>query len=825
MNKSLALGATTVSAAVAISLLGAAPSRAQDAQDKDAGGLQEIVVTARYREENLQQTPIAITAVTADDIEQRGFTSAAEVALTVPNASFRPAQAAFGNTMTAFIRGIGQYDFQPEFEPGVGIYFDDVLHPVTMGSMVDLLDLERVEVLRGPQGTLFGRGSIGGAIRYVSRKPEGSDTGSISVTYGDFDRIDVRASYDFGITENFFARVTGVAKRRDGYQDVIDFACAFPDQAGTLPRRIFNRESGCKIGTQGGEDVTGARLSLRLLANDRLEFSLAGDFLNDDSEARADTLITVARDPATGNLPGAFQSWSDAMLATFGVPFDERFLTGDPFKSYATYSDPATGIAFVPKTAVRQKGVSAKADWEINDLVRMELILAYREFDSAFATDADQSPLGVQTVDGRQRFESKTAELRFSGRALDRVDWTAGYFHYNGDFVSAQQVSIGAFQPPGGTFLVNGLTHTEPENNSVFLHTVWTVTDKLNLTAGLRYSEDRKDEQFDNTIVQSTGLAKNSRVDWKAGADYRFTDWFMGYVSAATGYRPQAFNTRPFQVTQFVPVEGEEATSYELGFKADFLDRRLRMNLAGFFIDYNQRILPIGGTECLANNQGQYTNLVPPGTEGAVQDSLGQFCVDPNGPDAPPGATVSRTFYDNIPAEVKGVELELAFRPVEALTLSGMFGYTDFEGDELDNPGLLGAGVTRVFTDQPAYVPERNWNVTVAYDFGVPNGGRLTPRLDYYGQSRICPTVRNNVNASVTNATLDQACADGFEILNARLEWGNSDGGWTAAVGVNNVTDEKYFLNKFDLTVFGQPTIEGQPGRPREWYVTFTRNF
>jgi iron complex outermembrane recepter protein len=210
MKNSIALGATTVSAAVAISLLAAPPAYAQ-AADAQETGLEEVVVTARYREESLQQTPIAITAITSAEIASRDFTASYELGYTVPNATLRPAQAAFGNTMSAFIRGIGQYDFLPEFEPGVGVYFDDVLHPVTMGSMVDLLDIERVEVLRGPQGTLFGRGSIGGAIRYVSKRPEGSDTGSISVTYGDFDRVDVRASYDFGITDNLFARITGVS--------------------------------------------------------------------------------------------------------------------------------------------------------------------------------------------------------------------------------------------------------------------------------------------------------------------------------------------------------------------------------------------------------------------------------------------------------------------------------------------------------------------------------------------------------------------------------------------------------------------------------------
>ena len=177
-----------------------------------------------------------------------------------------------------------------------------------------------------------------------------------------------------------------------------------------------------------------------------------------------------------------------------------------------------------------------------------------------------------------------------------------------------------------------------------------------------------------------------SHFDWKAGIDYKFTEGFMAYASAATSYRPQAFNPRPFQVTQFVGVDGEEATSYELGFKADLLDNRLRINLAAFHVDYNQRILPIGGTECLADNQGNYLYHRPPRTlRVPSQDSLGQWCTDPNGP-PPPGATTSRTFYNNIPAVIDGAEFEFTWVPVDGLTISGQYGYTDFQGDEFDDP-------------------------------------------------------------------------------------------------------------------------------------------
>src|SRR5205814_8490653 len=136
-----------------------------------------------------------------------------------------------GNTMTAFIRGVGQYDFDFAFEPGVGVYVDDVYQPLSLGTQMDLMDMDGVEVLRGPQGTLFGRGSIGGVVRLISKKAEGTDTGYIALTPGSYKRIDLRAGYDFKLNDNLSARVTGVSTHSDASQNVADFACAHP----TLP--------------------------------------------------------------------------------------------------------------------------------------------------------------------------------------------------------------------------------------------------------------------------------------------------------------------------------------------------------------------------------------------------------------------------------------------------------------------------------------------------------------------------------------------------------------------------------------------------------------
>jgi iron complex outermembrane receptor protein len=272
------------------------------------------------------------------------------------------------------------------------------------------------------------------------------------------------------------------------------------------------------------------------------------------------------------------------------------------------------------------------------------------------------------------------------------------------------------------------------------------------------------------------------------------------YSSVATGYRPKAFNPRPFLPSQFVEVDGEENISYELGFKGDMFDNRLRLNVAGFYIDYKQRILPVGGTEC---DPGTIT----PG--GPITDSLGQTCT----------SVTSRTFYQNIPADIYGAEVEAQFRPVDNMMISGSFGWTKFQGDEEDDPSLI--GLPDLLSDNPTYVPETNWSIAASYDFHLNNGATLTPRVDVYGQSRICPSTET----SLTIATVEQRCTASYELVNVRLEYATTNRDWVVAFGVNNVTDEEYFLNKFDLSAFGQPTIEGQPGRPIEWFAQVRRNF
>jgi iron complex outermembrane recepter protein len=785
--------AAAVGALLAMAGSGAPTAFAQ--QSVESGTLDEIIVTARFREERLQETPIAITAMTAADIEVRDFSNAAQIGYTVPNTYFQKAQAAFGNSLVAFIRGVGQNDFNFAFEPGVAMYVDDVYHATLMGSFFDLLDLQRVEVLRGPQGTLFGRNSIGGAMRLVSTPPRGDGSGSVQASVGDFNRLDVRASYDFAFSDNVFARVSAASKRRDGHVDLVDFACERPEEAGTLPSLVANRGSGCTIGTLGGEDSTGGRVALRYLPSERVQLSFTLDYQDDQSESQADIITAVADAPA-------FAAWNEMIFDTFGVYYDERFLTGSNYKSYATFRDPITGLVNRPVSTLTSKGASAKLDWDVSDNVSAKLVYATRGYDSQFATDHDGSPIAGQEVNGWIDFEQDTWELQLSGYALnERLDWTVGLFFYDSDVIAAQTVQLPAFSPAPSGILVNGYNVQENQNQSIYSQFVYGLSDRTNLTFGLRHSEDDKKVLFDNTIVVTELDNSDDSTDYRVGIDWSFGQNKLLYASYATGYRPLAYNPRPFQPAQLVPVSGEELGAYELGVKGDFADGRLRFNTAAFYSDYKRRIVPRGGIECLKEPDG---TIIP----GDAFDN-----PEPGGPATCAGLT-SLTRYVNVPGTISGLEFELDYRPTDALTITAGAGYTDW-----DSPDVASGS-------RPAFVPEWNANVSLQYDFFLAGGARLSPRVDTYFQTEICSGLMDVSGGAQTEFAVNPVtCTSSYELVNLRLGYRPASDDWSLAAGVTNLTDKQYLLNIFDLTGFGQPFRQAQPGRPREWYMSFSKSF
>ncbi|HEV7714077.1 MAG TPA: TonB-dependent receptor plug domain-containing protein, partial [Steroidobacteraceae bacterium] len=292
--------------------LASVPVLAQEPAAAESGGLEEVVVTAQFRSQPLQDTPLAITAVTADMIESRSQNNLAALADQAPNVNLRETGGAFGPGMSANIRGVGQADFNPALEPGVGVYIDDVYYASLTGANFDLVDVDRVEILRGPQGTLAGRNSIGGAIKIFSSLPKGDDSGSLKVTYGTRHLIDVRASADFAIVpDRLFLRASGVSRSQDGYVNRYDYGCTHPGSG--IPNN--GQQGDCLLGTEGGKDYTGGRVALRFLASDKVEINLTGDMIQDRSEVAAVVLQEV--NPTAGGALGSAQ---------YGVPYDQRFL-------------------------------------------------------------------------------------------------------------------------------------------------------------------------------------------------------------------------------------------------------------------------------------------------------------------------------------------------------------------------------------------------------------------------------------------------------------------------------------------------------------------
>src|SRR5690606_30452790 len=311
-----------------------------------------------------------------------------------------------------------QTDFNYALEPGVGIYIDDVYYPTLTGSLVDLLDLDRVEVLRGPQGTLAGKNSIGGAIKLYSRAPSEESEASIQATYGSYDRLDVRGSGNFAVgPDKLFARVAGVSRHRDGFVDRLDYGCVHPDS--NVPGFSVSRLSNCKVGTEGGQAYTAGRVTLQWLPSDRVEVNFAGDLTNEDSEAIPSVLIRVNEEltlplpgggPTSGpwvdpnDPPPGFPNTQYPVLGSNGtyiigrdgspVYLTNAFVThgefrGEPivdgkYVNYSTYMDPhsftpntqqrCSPSAISPQTTLDHWGIPATVDWAISDNLSLKWI-------------------------------------------------------------------------------------------------------------------------------------------------------------------------------------------------------------------------------------------------------------------------------------------------------------------------------------------------------------------------------------------------------------------------------------------------------------------
>ena len=809
----LSLGAAVV-AAMAMSQAQAQnpPQTAQSTAASDQ--LQEIVVTAQFRSENLQQTPIAITAVNAAMLEQRNQTDISQVAAQAPNVTLQPNGAAFGASMVAFIRGVGQTDFDLALEPGVGIYVDDVYYATLTGSLLDLLDLDRVEILRGPQGTLAGKNSIGGAIKLFTQKPTG-EGGFLEAAYGSLHRVDARGAGDFTLVpDKLFVRVSFASKHHDGYVTRVDYGCTRPGS--NVPQMQLG--DGCVLGHDGDQAFDAARIMLRWLATDSLEVNLAADATNDKSGVQANTVIKY-NSVCPGN-PGAppGQCWGDFTYITgkngapitYGANSRSPFIPygpystdpnhpNDPYLSYATYfsnaaslifgPDPFAPVSVPPINHYNDYGFSANIKWTLAENMTLTSIAAYRYYDNQFAEQTDASPVGVQILLQRQTHSQLSEELRLNGSFGKVLDYTLGGFFMNQFGGLNARVGL----PWIGFDFVHGPDSVYAPTRAGFLNAEWHATEALTVDAGVRYSSEKKTYTYyrhnsDGTDIPPTGynsLVYNlngksatfsgTRTDYRLALDYQLTDNIMAYVQTSTGYKGGGVNPRPFYPPQTLSFEPETLTAYEFGLKTNLFERRMRLNLAAFYNNYKN-----------------------------IQLTLG-VCPLPGAPPAPCALPANVGS-----AHVYGFEAETEIHPVGGLEIDASASYLHFNYTSISDPST---GVTPDMVTP--YTPKTKVSAGAQYEFRMGDLGTLTPRIDVSHQA-------SEFTNPINDATWNQI--DAYTVLNGRLTWTDKSGNWQTALSVTNLTNKLYYLTLFDLhTSTGY--VNGQPAMPREWLLSVKRSF
>jgi iron complex outermembrane receptor protein len=756
----------------------------------------------------------------------------------------RPPVSNYGPTQTIGLRGIIQTDFSYAFEPAVGVYIDDVYHGTLTGSSMDLLDLDRVEVLRGPQGTLFGKNSLGGAIRMVSKKPQGDDTGNVEVTYGQYDRVEVRAVGDFALVpDRLFVRAVGSSRQVDGYGKRLDFTCEMkrrgtPQLAGigdgigadgaagagldgnpdtvavgskadndfSFPQAVDAQEGkGCELGKLGGRSSNAARLMFRFVASDDLEFNLAGDYSKESDDPPVETLLRQ-RGGAIDN----FYS-NNYVYKKYGIQYttDARFVTGDPFTNYAGYNDVVNGKSYDTDQDIDSWGTSASVDYKLTDKINLTGLLAYRSYEANWMNDSDLTPFGLIQTNVLQQYLQRQAEVRLSGLMLnDKLDWTAGLFFFNSKSRAYNTNNFEGFVALG--VLPNFVADDRytSENKSAFVHVNYAFTDKLSASAGLRYTDEDKTNSFNHIgqfVVDEPLKFGDSRIDYNAVLDYKFTDDVFAYASVASGFRSPGVTPRISTLGQLQPITGEEVVNYEMGLKVDLFSHRLRVNPTLFYMDYDPRLFQTLATQC---NKADDPN---PGTPYFL---AGGTC--PAGTPLAGTTGLSPWFvYVSVPAKVKGAELELTAEPIDRLQLNYSFGY-NFTKVDVDNPTTLGYTDTSVFV-QPKV------NMSAGIQYGIPLfGGRLTPRIDAFYQSH-----RTNGPINLPQKDPDWVIG-GYTLLNGRVAYDNEKGDWQLALTVTNLTNKFYWNQLGALTTTTGALTDaraGDPGAPRMWSVSVKKSF
>ena len=738
-----------------------------------ANALEEIIVTAQRREEGLQDTPVAVTAFTSEALNDKGIENIAQMADFTPNLTFDTTSPISGLSSGAvvFIRGVGNTDFSLTTDPGVGTYVDGVYISRSVGGVLDVLDVERIEVLRGPQGTLFGRNTIGGALNITSRKPADELQGQLEITAGNFSHQDIRASIDIPFADTLRSTFALSSRRRDGY--------------------VYRVLEGDEL---GDEKRLSFRGSVVFEPSGALDFQLSYDQTNIDEASAASTLAGFTA--GAGTVGYALANFSGANAIPTGLEDLAQYITeGEDDESFAT------GMS---GTKLDINGVSLTSNFHGKNF-DLKYIVAYRETKGEFFRDPDNSPHAItETVNPDYEHEQLSHELQIIGTAFaDKLTYVGGLYYL--EETGTDNVFVSVFLPTpdmtaGFPAVISNYADVDNSSKAIYFQVSGNLTDIISITGGIRHTEDKKGfvyTQYIGADNQGAGLpffpgAVNEngvnapgllplvgngsgsinetfrQTSYKFGVDAALTDSTLLYYGFSQGFKSGGFVLRYVEAVNNVRTfKPETIDAHEIGLKWQGFDDKVRLNTAIFFSDYSD-------------------------VQVTFFDALG-------GPITANAGTV----------EIKGLEIELTVLFADNLLLDMGYGYTDAEYKEINPISGLSLSIDR--SAKLVNTPKNSFNVGLEYTVTI-GANELAFRVDYLYTDDI-------FNDSQNSSFLFQ---EATETMNASIRYSINESTDIVIFG-KNLTDERY-IESGDSN-FGLGFHEANYNHPREYGFTVRHRF
>jgi len=697
--------------------------------EESFSGIEEILVTATKRTQSLQDVSVSMTALSGDKIDAFGFEDTRDIFSQIPNVS--SSEGSYSADIT--IRGNSTLNPTLVGEDNVALYFDEVYRPAAFYGGGVMMDLERAEVLRGPQGTLFGRNSTAGLVHFISRKPTEEQEGYLNFEYGSYGTNIVETAISGPISDQVRGRLALKYHQDDGFQD----------------------NQGPAGGKLGVTDRIMGRAHLDIDINDDMNLLLSLEASDADDIGKAFNYWGLydsgTYDPETGfyklcDAKRALASQCVGGGAAYGLP-EWNDPNPDVTKPY-TEHDPSAGDG---RYTLETETVIAKLTWQLNNDMELVSITALDSIDRYFNTDEDASAVGVfggaaqyddtYTVDGDQFSQ----EFHLSGGDEGR-NWLVGLFYLDDDRGSTS--SVAGYEWGEGN--PDTIANIDTKSYAVFGEINRSLSDTLSLVAGFRYTDEEKEVQITTQGLSGADRLTDENLSGKLGLEWRPRDEMMIYTNLSTGFRSGNFNSDLFfgDLSALTSVDSEEVTAFELGSKSTLMDGRLQLNAALFYQDVSDK----QGITYDSNLAAPVSRLI----------SLGD-------------------------ADIYGVELELLAVPTDNLELSLGIGW--FDGEIKADPGYIvytAAGDELTLDGSELGSPDLMVNGVASYNIPLNDGAVVTLQTDFSYHSEGVGTGGNEYNYSEAKT-----------LVNARVFWVSASEKWEVQAYVKNVFETEYIDNTY----------------------------